>query len=66
LVDFDDSQGKSLRGFLRQPVAYAPVRSRCSYLPENFQGKSYDPERTLNVLKMSAGTKDLYENYISR
>ena len=24
-------------------------------------GKSYDPERTLNVLKMFAGTEDLYE-----
>ena len=24
-------------------------------------GKSYDPERTLNVLKMFAGTEDLFE-----
>src|SRR6476620_11583056 len=28
---------------------------------QQIMGKSYDPERTLNVLKMCAGTEDLYE-----
>ena len=28
---------------------------------QQIMGKSYDPVRTLNVLKMFAGTDDLYE-----
>ena len=28
---------------------------------QQIMGKSYDPERTLNVLKMFAGTEDLFE-----
>src|SRR5580700_7742896 len=31
---------------------------------QQVMGKSYDPERTLNVLKMFAGTEDLYEAII--
>src|ERR1700741_5522062 len=46
------------------PVAYTfsvaiPLPSEQAV--RQVMGKSYDPERTLNVLKMFAGTEDLYE-----
>ena len=46
------------------PIAY--TSSVAILLPSEqavrqIMGKSYDPERTLNVLKMFAGTADLYE-----
>ena len=46
------------------PTAYAstvaiPLPSE--QVVQKIMGKSYDPERTLNVLKMFAGTDDLFE-----
>src|ERR1700693_1025597 len=46
------------------PTAYAstvaiPLPSE--QIVQKIMGKSYDPERTLNVLKMFAGTDDLFE-----
>jgi hypothetical protein len=46
------------------PTAYAstvaiPLPSEP--VVQKIMGKSYDPERTLNVLKMFAGTDDLFE-----
>jgi len=46
------------------PIAYTssvaiPLPSEQAV--RQIMGKSYDPERTLNVLKMFAGTEDLYE-----